>query len=174
MHQNGLATVILLGVVALTGCGGREERLTDAQKAAISQEVVQAVKPLFAAAEKLDVDGLMKLCEDGPDLAFAMSDGKTFKGPELRQATADVFKLFSSQKLVTKSERVMVLGPDTALYLWTGCNDMVQKDGAVLRSDPYAATYLYRKVGNEWKFAYGHESGLPWAPVKTEGAPEKK
>jgi ketosteroid isomerase-like protein len=174
MRRHWLAPVVFLGALVFLGCGGREEGLSEAQKSAIGQEVIQAVKPLFAAAEKLDVDAMMKLCVDGPELSFVMADGKVFKGPDLQQACKEIFKTFASQKLNTKTERVLVLAPDVALYLWTGGNDMIQKDGVVLRSDPYSATYLYRKVGNVWKFAYGHESGLPWAPVKAEGVPAPK
>jgi ketosteroid isomerase-like protein len=148
---------------------------TMADEAAIRQEVLQAAKSMWAAAAKMDPDMMAIFGQDGPDFTFIMPDGKIYtSSAEFNTMWREMAAQFPAQKMTTHVEKVIVLAPDAALYLWQGGDDLIQKDGAVLRSDPYAGTYLCRKVGNEWKFVYGHESGLPLAPVKpVEFAPKK-
>jgi hypothetical protein len=175
MITRTLAPAILAVALAFTGCAKKEAPLTEDQKAVIRQEVLQAMKPLWTACEKMDPAIMTKYCLDGPDFAFAMPDGKVHTFAEFSKLWAEMIPQIPAQKLVIRSEKVIVLAPDAVLYCWQGGNDMIQKDGAVLRADPMAGTYLLRKVDGAWKGTYLHESSLPMAPVKpTEPEPVKK
>lgn len=168
MKRRILTHLILAATLAFTGCAKKDAPLTETQQAAIRDEVLQAVKPMLAAFEKVDIDAALKLAQDGPAFELVMPDGKAIAFAEFKKGGGEFFAALSSQKLVPRKEKVLVLAPDAALYLWQGRYDMTQKDGAVLRSDPYALTYLYRKVEGKWMFICGHESGLPHQPVKAE------
>jgi len=170
-----LASSILILVFVLSGCARQEATLTEAQKTMIRQEVIQAMKPMWAACEKMDPAIMTKYCLDSPEFAFATSDGKVYSYAEFCKSWPETVARFPAQKISIRSENVIVLAPDAALYCWQGGNDMTQKDGTVLRADPTAGTYLLRKVGNAWKGAYFQESSLPMAPVKpAEPATAKK
>jgi hypothetical protein len=133
------------------------------------------MKPVWTACEKMDPAIMTKYCLEGPDFAFVMPDGKVYSFAEFSRMWAEMIPQIPAQKINLRTEKVIVLAPDAALYFWQGGNDMIQKDGVVMRTDPYCGTYLLRKVGREWKAAYFHESSLPMAPVKpAEAAPAKK
>lgn len=168
-----LRPLIPVAFVGLLAFAEPPAALTPAQQATIQQEVLQAGRQIISAIERLDLEAIMQLCMYTPDFAFTQPGGKTFTLAGLRKASGELFGALASQKMIRKHEHVIVLGPDAALFTWTGCNDLVQKDGTVLRSDPYACTYLFRKVGGRWLFAFGQESGLPFAPIKEGPASEK-
>jgi len=165
MNLRALAPLAFAGILALTGCGRRATALTEAQKTTIRQEVLQVMKPFFAEAERMDPN-VEKTCLDNPDFAYASIDGKSYAYPEFKKMWAEAVSQFASQSFVIRGEKVIVLAPDAALYCWCGANDMVQKNGTVLRADPYCGTYLLRKMGGTWKVTYMHESSLPMAPAK--------
>jgi hypothetical protein len=54
--------------------------------------------------------------------------------------------------------------------IWHGAVDLIQKDGSVLRCDPYNATFLFERFGGTWKIVFQHESGLPPQPVAPQPA----
>ena len=166
MNLRALAPLAFAGILALTGCGRRATALTEDQKATIRQEVLRTVKPMWAACEAMDPAVMSKFCQDGPDFGFATSDGKVHTAAEFSKIWSEMIGQFPSQKITIRSEKVIVLAPDAALYCWQGANDMVQKDGTVLRTDPMSGTYLFRKTGPTWKGTYFQESGLAPAPVK--------
>lgn len=172
MKLHSLLLVALLGSSA-SAQAPAQLPVVPAPQAAITQEVLQVAHQMIVAAEKLDLDGVLKLCADGPDFAFTQPDGKTFRYAEMKKAGAEIFGPLSSQKMITQKEKVIVLTPDAALYLWWGCNDLFQKDGKVLRADPYASLYLFRKLNGRWLFILGQDSALPFAPIKEGPASEK-
>lgn len=162
---------VLVAILALTGCQKQAAApLTATEQAAIRDEVMPTVKALIAAAEALDMEAGKRMVLDGPEFLYVMPDGSVLNLAEVMKFGSEMFATLSDQVFITQKEHLIVLGPDTALYVWQGRNDLTQKDGTVVRSDPYAATYLLRKVDGAWKLAYAHESGLPYQPVKPEGA----
>jgi hypothetical protein len=169
--------VVFALVVALACSGCRQQppaQLTAAERAAIRDEVMATVKAVFAAAESLDMEAGERMALDGPEFFYLMPDGKVLSLAELLEIGKEMIASLSGQKLITQQDHLIVLGRDAALYVWQGRNDLVQKDGTVLRADPYAATYLFRRVDGVWKFAYAHESGLPYQPVQPDAAAPAK
>lgn len=142
--------------------------LTAARKAAVLKEVEPVIKALFAAAEKLEVEAATALFADVPEFRYAGPDGKSFSHAELKKLAAEVWGGFARQALPIRSARTLVLAEDLVLYAWDGSNDMIAKDGAVLRADPMAGSYLFRKAGGAWKCIHAHESGPDFQPVKPE------
>ena len=175
MTRRVLVVFVLAAVLVVAGCRPQPPApLTAAEQAAIRDEVMATVKALFAAAESLDMEAGKRLVIDGPEFFYVMPDGAVLSLAELMKYGSEMLATLSDQVFITQKEHLIVLGRDTALYVWQGRNARTQKDGTVVRSDPYAATYLLRKVDGVWKLAYAHESGLPYQPVKPEGAAPAK
>lgn len=170
--RSALPFVLMAGLTA-AGAEKPGAPLTEARKAQITREVLQAMKPIWAACERIDPAVMTKYCVDSPDFAFASTDGKAYSFPEFGKAWQEIMAQFAAQKILVRHENVIVLAPDAALYCWQGANDMIQKDGIVLRADPMAGTYLFRKVGTKWLGSYFHESSLPMAP-SAPAEPAKK
>ena len=182
-----VAAAALLGVLLAASWGAspagaqtsggkaKKSTLTDATKATVTQEVLQTVKAMFAAAAKVvPWPDISKFCWDTPEFAFLMPDGKVYNYADFGKFWGEFASQFSAQRFAIRTEKVIVLGPDQALYFWQGGVDEVQKDGIVLTQDPYCGTYLFRKVNREWRMAYGHESGLPPTAAKPKTAAPKK
>jgi len=165
MKSRMLALVLLVLAFVFSGCAKQEAPLTEAQKATIRQEVLQAMKPIWTACEKMDPT-VMRFTQNAPEFSFATSDGKVYSHTEFSETWADMVTQFPSQKLDIRSEKVIVLAPDAALYCWQGVNDMMLKDGSVLRADPMSGAYLLRKVGGAWLGIHFQESGPAPTPVK--------
>jgi hypothetical protein len=49
--------------------------------------------------------------------------------------------------------------------------DLIQKDGPVLRADPYNAGFLFKRLGGTWKIVFQQESCLPPQPAKPAVTP---
>lgn len=141
----------------------------DTTEAAVTHEVLKAVKEAFAAGATASRD-MSRFVWDSPDFAFLTPDGRVYSYAEFMRFWEGFVSQLSAQRMTIRTERVVVLGPDQALYVWQGADELVRKDGAVLRLDPYCGTYLYRKINGEWRMAHGHESGLPPA-VAGPGSP---
>ena len=159
---------ILAVAVSMTGAERKEVPLPEAKQAQIRAEVLQAVKIAFTASEQMDVEAFRSFGHKSPEFLFATPDGTSYGFEELMAMGKEMSAEWTGQKFITQKESVIVLAPDAALYFWQGRNDVIKKDGVVLRADPYCCTYLYRKIKGQWKFYYGHESGLPYQPVKVE------
>jgi len=175
MTRKALCLFALIAALFLTGCQKQVPApLTEAEQAAIRDEVMPTVKAVFAVSESLDMEAGERMALDGPDFFYLMPDGKVLSLAEMMAIGRELVPSLSGQKLITQRDHLIVLGRDAALYVWQGRNDLVQKDGTVLRADPYAATYLFRRVDGVWKFAYAHESGLPYQPVQPDAAAPAK
>lgn len=148
--------------------------LSAGDMAKIRKEVEPMLMAFLAAAERLDAAGTMGFCLDSPDFRFLLPDGRAMGYAESKKAMGEVFSAFAAQKIPTRQLDTYVLGPDLALCAWGGGDDLIQKDGTVLRSDPFAGTYLFKKVSGVWKIIYCHESGNPFAPVKAAEPSLKK
>jgi hypothetical protein len=48
--------------------------------------------------------------------------------------------------------------------------DLIQKDGPVLRADPYNAGFLFKRLGGTWKIVFQQESCLPPQPFAPQPA----
>jgi len=172
-----LSLAVLVAVVLVTSGSALaqdKEKITEAQKVAITREVLQATKPMWAAAEKMDPDYLVKFCHDEPDFQVNWSDGTTSTYEEAnKQWKEEIVPLITYLRFTIRAEKVDVLTADTVRYSWHGGMDAVhRKDGGVIRYNPWSETWLVRKFGKEWKITSWTESGVPQMPARTvEPAP---
>jgi ketosteroid isomerase-like protein len=139
--------------------------LTQTQQTAIRQEVDQFMKAWIAAWERLDLETAMKGEADTPDFLYADVDGNQYDKAGLRKLCVDMVAFCSAEKVITQKERIYVLASDAALYAWHGAVELIQKDGTVMRVDPYNASFLLKRIEGSWKIVLQHESALPPQPV---------
>ena len=138
--------------------------LTEAQRASLTKAVLRDAKPMILAADQLDPDWVAKFCTDGPDFRIVWFNGRTNTFQEAVQ-TWKVFTLrAASSKCDCLKEHVQLLDSETALYSWQGTMEVREKDGTVLRFNPFSETGLFRKVSETWKIASKTQSGVPTRP----------
>lgn len=165
-----LSVALSVCALALAGCVQGQPPLTPAQKADIGREVLQQVHQDIQVWQTLAIDETMKGMQESPDFALVMADGKSYDFAQFRKLWAEMAANGKGEKLTPQSERVIVLAPDLAIYAYQFTAEFFGKDGSEDRYDLGAGTYLYRKVGSRWLFAYGHESGNPPAHLNAPGA----
>ena len=129
--------------------------------------MLQVQRTLFAAAEKVGPYD-SKWFWEGPDFLFLMPDGKAMKEDAFKKMWVEFQAQVASQKFVIRMEKVLVLGPDKAIYVWQGADDLIMKDGSIQKQDSYNGAYLYEKRNNEWRCSFASEAGLPPVLVKPE------
>jgi len=78
-----------------------------------------------------------------------------------KQGHIEYFQTVTAHRLVPRSQAIMVLGTDAALVTWTGALEIVPKDGAALRIDPFSASFVFKRLGGMWKLVAQHESCPP-------------
>jgi uncharacterized protein (TIGR02246 family) len=139
--------------------------LTEKEQAAIKQELNQTVQNLLGAFERADIEKILGFFAD--DTAFLSIDpeGKVSDSPTFRKATREFFQTVSGEKIRTKSQDIRILDAGTAIMAWQGGYQTMMKDGTIVKSEAYAATFVFKRIGRDWKIIYDHESGLPPAPV---------
>ena len=157
--------VLLAALFGFTARAAIAADLTERQQAAIRQEVDHAMKGFIAGCERIDVGSTLKFEADVPEFRFADTDGQLYDYPAFKKNLTTLFAGSSAQKIITQRQEIAVLGIDAALVEWHGALELVLKDGAVLRADPYNASFLFRRMDGAWKIVYQHESGPPPQPV---------
>jgi ketosteroid isomerase-like protein len=161
-----IAVLILAAVLGFFANSASAADLTQTQQTAVRQEVDQFMKSWIAAWERLDLETVMKGEADTPDFLYADVDGNQYDKAGLRKFCVDLVANCTGEKVITQKERFYVLAPDAALYAWHGAVEFTQKDGTVMRVDPYNASFLLKRIEGNWKIVLQHESALPPQPVK--------
>lgn len=161
----------LLGLAA--GIRVSAADVTETQKTAIRQEVIATFHALLTAEERLDADAVWAYHAEVPGYWWADADGKLYDFAGTKKSWADYYVPLAQLKFTTKQEDVMVLGPDTAFYLWHGSASATGKDGTVSHVDPWTARYLFRRINGDWKIIGGQESSLPPQSTPIEPSAER-
>jgi proline iminopeptidase len=134
---------------------------------AIKVEVAKAMDDFKAAVEKVDLAAVLAIAADVPEFRYVMPDGSVIDFAGWKQGHIDYFATVAAHRFFPKSQDIAVLASDTALVTWKGAMEVVPKDGAVLRVDPFAATFLFKRIDGAWKLVHQNESGPPPQPVAT-------
>jgi ketosteroid isomerase-like protein len=166
MKTHNLIALSLATVFGLVASSAFAAPLSEKQQATIKQEVEQTMQSLLQNFSRADIDGILKFYSDDPGFLAPDPEGKISDNPTFRKATREFFQTVSSETIQTKHQDVRILAADTVVLAWQGSFQTQMKDGAVLKCDSYAATFVFRRIGNEWKIIYDHESGLPPQSVK--------
>ena len=133
--------------------------MTPKQQETVRAEVSRAVKSFIAACEQVDVARALAFEADVPEFLYADADGSMYEYPGFRELVTRSFAASSSQKVITRREKILVLAPDLVLYAWNGALEMTPKGGTTVHVEPYSLTLLMRKVAGAWRITYQHESG---------------
>ncbi len=165
----------LLAAAGLVAGAALAAPLTEKEQTAIKQEVTQTVQNLFGAFERADIEGILGFFSDDPAFLAADAEGKVSDNPTFRKATREFFQTVSGEKIQTKSQDIKILNTGTVIVAWQGGYQTMMKDGTVVKCDSYAATFVFKRIGQGWKIIYDHESGPPPQPVPpavAAGAPQ--
>lgn len=131
--------------------------VTDAQRTAIEDTIRALNKELFAAAEQVDADLAFASFTDEHNAGF-INVGVFY--PSLDSFVADFrddFGRSQGQEIEVSETRVSVLASNAAVLATHGSFIATFKEGGTFES-PFACTFVYAKVEEDWKVVHAHQS----------------
>jgi hypothetical protein len=143
----------------------RSEHLSSPEKETIEKELHAAIDTLIAGCETLDMELAFAIFSNSPDFLMMSTDGSLCDYQTYLNNNIDYLMTCSRFRLTTFRREVRVLDRDTAVFSWaygaratlkTGEQDIIENAGA---------TFLFRRVNDEWKVVYYHESSVPPARI---------
>jgi hypothetical protein len=123
---------------------------------------------LKKGCETLDMKSAFQAFTNSPEFLMMRTDGSLCDYHTYLNDNISYLMTCSSFKLTTYRDEIRVLDLDMAIFPWaygaeatlkTGVQDIVEKAGA---------SFVFRKVDDEWKVIYYHESLLP--PIRVTGS----
>ena len=129
---------------------------------ATTKKAIQKIFDLqIRACKRGDLEALFQTMWNSPEFIAIMTDGARLDYQGVKTFTAELFESAPSVKFTRAKDDFLFLSKDLVLYAWNGKCDMTLRAGGNSRIDSYAVTYVFRKIGKEWKIIFSHESASP-------------
>jgi ketosteroid isomerase-like protein len=135
----------------------RAQRAADATTAATSRAVREAFDTLIDGIRKADVDTVMSVYWNSPQLVIFNNNGTvTRTWDQVRKNRADAYPKVEDVKLDVRDVRVQVLGRDAGVVscLWT----QSQTSDGKPETASGRLTIVFQLIGGSWKAVHAHTS----------------
>lgn len=133
------------------------QALSEEETKMILNEVDAAFREGQKAGENLDADRLSERIDDSLNAGHIVN-GVFFSSfdPIMQRVTSNMQGLNSLQYVIN-DKRITVLSKDAAILAVSG-NTNAESDSGEKFSAAFAWTFIYRKVGDQWKVIHSHQS----------------
>jgi ketosteroid isomerase-like protein len=159
MNKSVLAAALLM---ICCGCGTHgDTQMTEQEKQTITKGVKEAVDVIVKNSEQGNLEASLAPYWNSPDFIAFNSDGTMWDFDAFRKADVEYFAMMTSQKITTLQDAVRILSRDVVIYAWRLRFDMTLKYGRMMSMGPAGLTLVFKRMNNEWKVVYSHESSLP-------------
>jgi len=135
--------------------------MTVSDKKQIIKEVKKVSDTITRFCEKAQADSLLQCYADTDDFLAFSGDGKMRKYSEYKNLCTAYYNSVTGQEISTIHEVFHVIDPNLVILGWTGNINAFLKNGDVMRLKDYSVTFIFKKIGNQWKVIHSHESSLP-------------
>ena len=146
---------LMLFVVAACQPGTME--MTDAEKAAVADEVNAINAEFWDVWREADFDRGMSYYYNSPDLAFAMEGVVDYGYAEIDAKYRPGFASGASQTLTVTHSRTTVLAPDVVCIMETARMSQTDTAGVTGPETDVALTNIWMLRDGEWKIHISHE-----------------
>lgn len=153
-----LAGTFILTSLSLFSCKNESSELTSKEKETIKKEISAQVEKIVKGAGQLNIEMAMSPYSNASDFLVVNPDGTFLDYNGMKEANTESFKQLNSMKFVTKNEQFKFLTKNKVLLTWYGQNEFEMKTGEKMKIESYVGTMLFKKIDNEWKIVYAHES----------------
>jgi hypothetical protein len=142
------------------------EELSSFEKEKIEGETRAAIETLITGCETLDMDLAFRAFSDSPDFLMMATDGSLCDYQTYVDSNVDYLETCSRFKLTTFKDEIRILRPDMAIFSWAYGAEATLKSGEKDIVEKAGASFVFRKVDEDWKVVYYHESSLPAIQVE--------
>jgi len=151
--------VMGLALFMLCGCGRQEPpQMTPQEQDVAKKEITQVLDQLLQAASTLNAEALMQSYANSPDFILLTTAGAMVDYQGTKNGTAEMYKSLTALKFTPIKNEFRFLPGNVVICAWLGKCDGTFKTGEQATIDPYAITFVFRKLDNHWKIIYSHES----------------
>ena len=132
--------------------------LSVSEEKRIKQELKAAIDTLIAGCEALDMDLAFDIFADSPAFLMMGTDGSLCDYQTYLGNNIDYLMTCSAFELTTFNEEIRILDRNTAVYAWAYGAKATLKTGEQDIIENAGASFVFRRVDDEWKVVYYHES----------------
>ena len=148
----------LLLLLVAVACQPATMEMTDAEKAAIADEVNAINAEFWDVWRDGDFDRGMTYYYNSPDLAFAMEGAVDYGYDQVDAKYRPNFANVASQILRVTHSQTTVLAPDAVCIMETARFSQTDRDGVTTPETDLALTSIWMLRDGEWKIHLAHES----------------
>jgi uncharacterized protein (TIGR02246 family) len=151
-----------LALFMLCGCGRQEPpQMTPQEQDVAKKEITQVLDQQIQTASKLDAEALLQVYANSPDFILLTSKGSMVDHQGTKNGTAEMYKSLAALKFTTTKSEFRFLPGNIVICAWLGKCDVTFKSEERATIDSYAITFVFKKLDNQWKIIYSHESTSP-------------
>jgi hypothetical protein len=178
-----ITTMIVMLLVCFVGCTQRQtEQLTQQQKTQIEKEILVVLDSISIRLQRLDSSWLDYYI-DSPDWTMLNADGSRWDYQTTKKVQPDFLNSVISFKWTMINQKFIFLTKDMVICSIDSkdetilkspdkikadnnlnglfANDETTMNGDKVSYDPHAYTLIFKKVDDQWKIIYSHDSGFP-------------
>jgi hypothetical protein len=142
----------------LFSCGQESNKpMTEDQKEKVKEEINPVITQLFECVYQADFEKYLSFW-DSTEFTYIINgqqaDFKVFK-----ETNKQFWSELEYQKINRLSEKLIIINQESVIYTIIGNDEAKFKNGDILKVDPYAASFLLKKVNGLWKIHHAHGSG---------------
>jgi ketosteroid isomerase-like protein len=135
--------------------------MTPQEQDVAKKEISEVLNQQLQTASKLDAEALMQSYSDSPDFILLTTAGSMADYQGTKIGTAEIYKSLTALKFTTIKNEFRFLPGNIVICAWLGRCDITFKTEERATIDSYAITFVFKKLDNQWKIIYSHESASP-------------
>jgi uncharacterized protein (TIGR02246 family) len=143
-------------MIVFIACQPAEQRMTEAQRAAIADTVRALTNEVMAAFDQIDVDRAFSYYSDAEDAGYA-EGGKLYSFEALVAQYRAIYAGLRDQKGELRESKTTVLVPDAAVLTAGGAYSMTDTTENTFGGQ-FAWTLVWVRRDGKWKILHSHAS----------------
>jgi len=134
--------------------------MTPQEQEIAKKDLKEIMNFILRAEERLDIEAYFYPLLDSPDFIYIGPDGSRLNYRGYHKKLAEEAVSILNEKFTTTKEEFIFLPENHAIYLWLGKSEFTLKSGLLCKYDQHACTSVFKKIENQWKIFYIHESSV--------------
>jgi ketosteroid isomerase-like protein len=159
-----MKTTIFIGsmLLLILSCTSQKEKpMSQQEKDQIRNEVMTVTDKHMMTIVNKDLDGLMNFCQESPEWITLNADGTSWDYKTARQAFVSILDSTASFKWTRIRQEFIIISRDLVISALFSKEENIMKSGDKISYDSHAYTMVFRKISDQWKLIYSHDSGIP-------------
>ena len=158
----------LLIPILLFSCAGKSGNSMSNEKKKSLYEVIQPViAQIREGAARADSKQMLEVFSATEDFQFIATSGEVLTYPAFKEMITQFYRTITGEMLSKGAEKYTYIDENSFLWTYAGAVTVVFKNGKKIKYDPFGATFLFKKINDQWKAIFLQESGQESPQVVT-------